>query len=91
MFSDSLAIWREWGMICMLYVGECAGSRSVGRPWKRWVDTAKGCFKKKEVWVSGKQEQWCIIEVNGGTRVCEGKCLGSSLKGEPLTLARCHS
>ena len=22
-----------------VYVGMCAGSRSVGRPWKRWIDT----------------------------------------------------
>ena len=25
------------------YVGECAGSRSVGRPWKRRNDTVKEC------------------------------------------------
>ena len=25
---------------------ECAGSYSVGRPWKRWIDTVKD-FKKK--------------------------------------------
>ena len=24
-----------------VYVGECAGSRSVGRPRKRWIDTMK--------------------------------------------------
>ena len=24
-----------------VYVGECAGSRSVGRPQKRWIDTVK--------------------------------------------------
>ena len=29
------------------YVGECAGSRSVGRPRKRWIDTVKGCLKKR--------------------------------------------
>ena len=29
-----------------VYVGECAGSRSVGKLWKRWIDTAKECFKK---------------------------------------------
>ena len=26
-----------------VYVGECAGSRSVGRPRKRWIDTVKEC------------------------------------------------
>ena len=27
-----------------VYVRECAGSRSVGRPWKRWIDTVKECL-----------------------------------------------
>ena len=30
-----------------VYVRECAGSRSVGRPRKRWVDTVKECLKKR--------------------------------------------
>ena len=30
-----------------VYVGEGAGSRSVGRPWKRWIDTVKECLKKR--------------------------------------------
>ena len=29
-----------------VYVGECAGSHSVGRPQKRWIDTMKECLKK---------------------------------------------
>ena len=32
-----------------VYVGVCAGSRSVGRPRKRWVDTAMEFLKKKGV------------------------------------------
>ena len=24
-----------------IYLGECAGSRSVGRPRKRWIDTVR--------------------------------------------------
>ena len=28
------------------YVGERAGSRSVGRPRKRWIDTVKECLRK---------------------------------------------
>ena len=31
-----------------VYVGVCAGSRLVGRPWKRWIDTMKECLKKKK-------------------------------------------
>ena len=30
-----------------LYVEEGACSRSVGRPWKRWIDTVNNCFKKR--------------------------------------------
>ena len=30
-----------------VYVGECAGSHSVGRPWKKWIDTMKQCLKKR--------------------------------------------
>ena len=29
-----------------VYVGECAGSRLVGRQWKRWNDTVKNCLNK---------------------------------------------
>ena len=30
-----------------VYVGECAGSRSVGRPRKRWIFTVKDYLKKR--------------------------------------------
>ena len=30
-----------------VYTGECAGSRSVGRPRKRWIDTEKECLRKR--------------------------------------------
>ena len=30
-----------------VYVGECAGSRSVGRPRKRWIDSVKDCLRKR--------------------------------------------
>ena len=30
-----------------VYVGECAGSRSVGRPWKRWIDAVNDCLRKR--------------------------------------------
>ena len=30
-----------------VYVGECAGSRSLARPWKSWIDTVKDCLKKR--------------------------------------------
>ena len=28
-------------------VGECAGSRSMGWPCKRWIDTVKECLRKR--------------------------------------------
>ena len=30
-----------------VYVGECAGILSMGRPRKRWIDTVKECLKKR--------------------------------------------
>ena len=30
-----------------VYVEDCASSRSVGRPRKRWIDTLKDCLKKR--------------------------------------------
>ena len=30
-----------------IYVGEFAGSHSVGRPRKTWIDTVKDCLRKK--------------------------------------------
>ena len=30
-----------------VYVGECAGSCSVVRLWKKWIYTMKGCLKKR--------------------------------------------
>ena len=30
-----------------VYVGECAGSHSVGRPQKRWITTVKKCLRKR--------------------------------------------
>ena len=48
-----------------VYVGECAGSRSVGRAQKRWIDTMKGSLKKKRLDIR-QQGEWCI------TGVCSG-------------------
>ena len=39
--TSGLAMWRGIG-----FPRECAGSCSVGRPWKRWIDTVK-VFKEK--------------------------------------------
>ena len=35
-----------------VYTGDCAGSRSVGRPQKRWIDSVKDCLRKRRLVVS---------------------------------------
>ena len=30
-----------------VYVRECVDSRSMGSPWKRWIDTVKECLRKR--------------------------------------------
>ena len=65
-----------------VYVGECAGSRSVGRPRKRWIDTVKECLKKRGL---------DIRQAKRRAGVCKGECLGRSPGDEPQTLARYHS
>ena len=30
-----------------VYGGDCASNHSVGRPWKKWIDTMKGCLRKR--------------------------------------------
>ena len=47
-----------------VFVEECVGSHSFGRPWKRWIDTVKDCLKKRGLNVSQGRR---IV------RVCEGK------------------
>ena len=52
MFSDVSAMWREREKDKTdkrVYVEECADSRSVGRPRKRWIDTVKDCLKKRSL------------------------------------------
>ena len=46
---DGSAIWRGWRRIRLPkeYVGKCAGSCSIGKPQKRWIDTEKECLRKR--------------------------------------------
>ena len=34
-----------------VYVGECTGSRSLGKPQKRWIYTVKECLKERGLYV----------------------------------------
>ena len=60
-----------------VYVGECAGSCSVGRPRKRWIDTVEEYLKKRglnvrqarrmvhdrSVWLGFvRGNTWCIAQ-----------------------------
>ena len=45
-----------------VYVGECAGSRLVGRERKRWTDTVKECLKKR------------ALDVRQARRMMQDKC-----------------
>ena len=47
------------------YVGECAGSHSVGRPRKRWIDIVKECLKNRGLDVR-HQGEWSRTGANGG-------------------------
>ena len=66
----------------MIYVGECAGSCSVGRLLKRWIDTIKGCLKKRG------------LDIRQARRMVRDKSLWQgfeSMGDEPLILTRWHS
>ena len=69
-FSDGSAMWRMFGLL-REYVGVCAGSRSVGRPWKRWIDTSRDCLRKRGLdfrqarrMMQGRCEWWGFVKAN---------------------------
>ena len=57
-----------------MYESECAGSHSVGRPWKRWIDTVKGCLKKRGLDVRQARRK---VRDRSVWSVCMGHCLGN--------------
>ena len=72
-----------------VYVGECAGSRSLDRPRKRWIDSAKDCLKK-----SGLDFTQARITVNNSSvwqRFVRGNAWGVAPGDEPLTLMKWYS
>ena len=40
-------VLRWFGHVESVYVGECVGNHSVGRPWRKWTDTVKECLKQR--------------------------------------------
>ena len=69
-------MWRETGLP-RVYVRKCAGTHSVGRSWKSWIDIMKGCLRKRG------------LDVRQGRKMLHDK--SEWLGFEPLTLMRCHS
>ena len=53
-----------------IFVVECVGSSSVGRPRKRGINTVKECLRKR-CFMSGKEGEWSTIGVNGRD-LCRG-------------------
>ena len=54
-----------------VYIGECVGSHSVGRPWKGWMDTVKECLRKRSLdvrqarrMVQDRSEWWGFVRGN---------------------------
>ena len=72
-----------------VYVGECAGSGSVGRPLKRWTDTVKDCLRKMGLDV--RQARRMVKDRSEWWEFVRGECMGRSSEDKPLTLTRCHS
>ena len=64
------------------YVGECAVSRSVGRPWKRWNDTAKEYLKKSCLGIRRARRMVHERSVWRG-EVCEGNTWGIAWRMNP--------
>ena len=46
-----------------VYVGECSGSRLVGRPRKRWIYTLKDCLKERDLDVRQARRMFHDINV----------------------------
>ena len=52
-FSDGLAMvgMEEDRIAKRIYIREYAGSRSMGNPRKRWINTIKDCLRKRDLGV----------------------------------------
>ena len=64
-----------------VYVEECAGSRSVGSPRKRWTDTVKECLKKRGLDI--RQASRMVQDRSEGRGFVRGNVLGVALEMNP--------
>ena len=60
------------GIAKRVYVGDCAGSRSVGGLRKRWIDTVEECLRKVSLdvrearrMIQDRSEWWGFVRGNG--------------------------
>ena len=72
-----------------IYVGEWAGSRSVGSLRKMCIDTVKDFLKKRGLDV--RQPRRMFQDRSVWLDIVRGECMGRRSGDEPLTLMRCHS
>ena len=72
-----------------VYLGEYAGSSSVGRLWKRWIDTVKDCWKKRGLDV--RQARRMVHDRSVWQGFLRGECMGRCPVDEPLTMTSCYS
>ena len=63
-----------------VHVGECAGSHSVARARKRWIDTVKDCLKKRGLEVTQARR---MVQDRNEWGDCEGECMGCRSGYEP--------
>ena len=66
-----------------VYVRECAGSHSVGRLWKRWIDTVKECLRKRGLDV--RQVRRVVQDKNEWQGLMRGNAWGIARGMNPLT------
>ena len=72
-----------------IYVGERAGSHSVSRPRKRWIDTVQESLRRRSLDV--RQARRMVNDKSVWQGFCEGECTNRTHGDKPLTLTRCHS
>ena len=63
-------------------VGKCAGSRSVGRPRKRWNDTVEECLRKRGLDV---RQAWRVVQDRSERGCFEDELVGRNPRDEPFT------
>ena len=77
------------GLLKRICVGECAGSRSVGRPRKRRINTVEDWLRKRGLDI--RQPRRMVQDMSEWRGFCEGEYIRHSPGDEPQTLTTCHS